>query len=64
MDGRRMTGPEPWMASSDDAMEAQPLRGGESLQGTVYSWRAETFSNIEAAQRGIIVRCELASTGP
>ena len=24
MDGRRMTGPEPWMASTDDAMEAQP----------------------------------------
>ena len=27
MDGRRMTGPEPRMASTDDAMEAQPLRG-------------------------------------
>jgi hypothetical protein len=28
MDGRRMTGPEPWMASTDDAMEADPRCGG------------------------------------
>jgi len=36
MDGRRMTGPEPWMASTDDAMEAKPC--------------CQRFSSIEASQ--------------
>ena len=60
MDGRRMTGPEPWMASTDDAMEAQPCRQRiSSIEGVqVYlpndspiSKRRSGASSVDGAQR-------------
>ena len=63
MDVAVLTGPEAWMPSTDDAMEVEPVGGGFRLGLAYWSTRTRKRSIIEAAQRGIIGRCDAGAPG-
>ena len=64
MDGRRMTGPEPWMASTDDAMEAETRCRGFRFKCSEFSLARGKGLQDRSGVAGHHRSMERSDTGP